>query len=593
MRIVHRLTAGATCLAAVASSLVLTSAAGATGVDKNLCAHTAERVTIPSDFGLDACFDGKKLHIINRSDVVMEAQLTGDHGSPERFSQNAGAAELLMAAGAPLATILPPGYLVRIPVGAGELKVHMAGSETNSNYPWIRFLVGIIPIGASLDAYQAGTGLGYELQTVAAEYGQCEDRNGFIGKIGCSVNLTWDVGFSITRFAAKIGIAAIGGVVAAVVNLIETGAWAAKMPGQVIALNNAPRDILVPALSGSTGSATASPNTPGKPVVVDEIPGGFLSADADPWNVPCRGDGVLATNTVRGAKAGEAISFTSTLNGAGFPLGKPTTSARADGTFTIQWDCTSSDVGQQWTLLFRAASGREGGVYINGVAAGTPAAQQPQQPVQQPVEQPVQPSPLTFVLSENPFLCDGSSHRLGTLTGAAGGERITFSSPQVGGLLPGTANGSGELALIWQCNPGDAGQSWSVTANGQSSGRSGTFSVTGTSPAPAQQPAQPACRWSGYAQNQWAPQGAAIRDAPGGNRVGGIAGNTAIEFDRWTATGNAIYPGNPAPFNGDQWLHLADGRGWVSFPGVRAAAAPYDPNSGPGPAVSLPAGCRG
>ena len=55
--------------------------------------------------------------------------------------------------------------------------------------------------------------------------------------------------------------------------------------------------------------------------------------------------------------------------------------------------------------------------------------------------------------------------------GASPGEQITFTSPQLGTLLPGTANGSGVLSIRWQCNPNEAGTSWTVTARGSSSGR--------------------------------------------------------------------------------------------------------------------------
>ena len=108
--------------------------------------------------------------------------------------------------------------------------------------------------------------------------------------------------------------------------------------------------------------------------------------------------------------------------------------------------------------------------------------QQEQTQQQSGGEQQAPPLASTFSFAENPFVCDGPSRPFGRLYGATPGERITFTSPDVGDLLPGTADGHGELGLIWQCNPNEAGRTWTVTASGSPSGRKGTFSVTGAAP---------------------------------------------------------------------------------------------------------------
>lgn len=81
--------------------------------------------------------------------------------------------------------------------------------------------------------------------------------------------------------------------------------------------------------------------------------------------------------------------------------------------------------------------------------------------------------------------CDGATHSLGTLIAAWPGERVTFTSPEVGGLLPGTANGSGSIGLIWTCDATSIGFTWHVTAYGTSSGSTTSFTVTGTDPSGA------------------------------------------------------------------------------------------------------------
>lgn len=89
---------------------------------------------------------------------------------------------------------------------------------------------------------------------------------------------------------------------------------------------------------------------------------------------------------------------------------------------------------------------------------------------------------LAVSFTENPFTCDGGLRWFGEVSGAAAGERVTFASPELGSLAPGTASSGGTVAIRWQCNPNEAGQSWTVTAQGQSSGRSVTFTVSGVGP---------------------------------------------------------------------------------------------------------------
>jgi len=80
------------------------------------------------------------------------------------------------------------------------------------------------------------------------------------------------------------------------------------------------------------------------------------------------------------------------------------------------------------------------------------------------------------------FVCSGGASRsIGTLSGAQPGETVTFTSPELGALLDGHANSAGQVGLIWQCNPNEAGTTWHVNAAGSTSGRTTTFTVNGTS----------------------------------------------------------------------------------------------------------------
>lgn len=81
-----------------------------------------------------------------------------------------------------------------------------------------------------------------------------------------------------------------------------------------------------------------------------------------------------------------------------------------------------------------------------------------------------------------------------------------------------------------------------------------------------------------FAQNRWAPLGAARRAQPNvlSRQLGGYPGNMSLTVNGWVY-GGVAYPSNTAPWNNNVWFHLADGSGWVSFAGVRATPTSPDP----------------
>lgn len=102
-----------------------------------------------------------------------------------------------------------------------------------------------------------------------------------------------------------------------------------------------------------------------------------------------------------------------------------------------------------------------------------------------------------------------------------------------------------------------------------------------------------------YAQNRYAPLGAAVRAEPdvlSEKLEPSFAGNEVIAVDGWVETGEPAYPTNPAPWNSDVWFHLANRRGWVNFAAVRAEPTTPDPTGlardGGAPASTAP-DCRG
>jgi hypothetical protein len=99
-----------------------------------------------------------------------------------------------------------------------------------------------------------------------------------------------------------------------------------------------------------------------------------------------------------------------------------------------------------------------------------------------------------------------------------------------------------------------------------------------------------------FAQNRWAPLGAAVRAQPNvlSRLVTGYQGNMSIAVNGWVY-GGVAYPTNTPPWNSNVWFHLADDAGWVSFAGVRATPTSPDPTghaSGGDPAATS-ATCEG
>ncbi len=141
--------------------------------------------------------------------------------------------------------------------------------------------------------------------------------------------------------------------------------------------------------------------------------------------------------------------------------------ADANGALPIRWQCDPEQAGTTWELT---AAGVTSGKSATFIFAGVTA----------PTTTTIAPPPLVIDLIENPFKCDGESRIFGGLTGAAPGEQISFTSPQASGILNGTADAEGATPIRWQCDPDQVGTTWELTATGVESGRTASFSFTGS-----------------------------------------------------------------------------------------------------------------
>ena len=166
---------------------------------------------------------------------------------------------------------------------------------------------------------------------------------------------------------------------------------------------------------------------------------------------------------IGGAEPNEQISFTSPQS-----EGLRDGTADANGELPVRWQCDPAQAGTTWELT---ATGLTSGKSATFLFAGALAP---------PGSEPAAPTALTVTVTEDPFACDGTARVFAQLSGADPNEEVAFSSPQSPGLRSGTADANGELPVRWSCDATQAGTVWELTATGVTSGRTVTFSFTGS-----------------------------------------------------------------------------------------------------------------
>ncbi|MEL6983646.1 MAG: hypothetical protein AAFO29_14560 [Actinomycetota bacterium] len=176
---------------------------------------------------------------------------------------------------------------------------------------------------------------------------------------------------------------------------------------------------------------------------------------------------------VAGADPNEQVAFTSP-QADGLRNG----TADANGELPIRWQCEPTQAGTTWELT---ATGVTSGRTVTFIFAGvsTAADDGSTSPTTGTDTTVATPSELTVEVIENPFACDGEVRVFAGISGADPNESVAFSSPQSPGLRSGEADAEGNLPIRWQCDAAQVGTLWELTATGETSGRSVTFTFTG------------------------------------------------------------------------------------------------------------------
>ena len=180
-----------------------------------------------------------------------------------------------------------------------------------------------------------------------------------------------------------------------------------------------------------------------------------------------------AFGTVSNAWPSEPMLFTA--SGASLR----SANADSDGSVTIHWRCDPSDASRAWALTATGAnSGRTATVEFSGKAAATTTT------TSTTTTAAANPKSLDVSFSENPFACDNQRRPFGSVFNASPGETVTFVADGIGDLLPGTADNSGRVTINWRCQAWHVDTTWKLTATGQTSGRTVTFSFSGRKATP-------------------------------------------------------------------------------------------------------------
>lgn len=198
------------------------------GLSPALCSSTEERLKVPGDFVLDACFDGSTLVLVNRLDIPLEVSITGPGAGRIRRSPYGGAPEpaslALDGLFAPHVGFLAPRYQLHVPVGEGAVTVEVGGTEVGQAYALLNLMAEFTPAPLLVNVALSVPGLVGELRGAFDNRIACERRaSNWIARSACKARFVWDTEFAIGRFAVQTGVEAVKSppVVKGVIALVE------------------------------------------------------------------------------------------------------------------------------------------------------------------------------------------------------------------------------------------------------------------------------------------------------------------------------------------------------------------------------------
>jgi hypothetical protein len=207
-----------TAIAAVALTLVLSVTARAGGLDPGLCHPVSARADIPSNFGVDACFDGSKLTLRNSITLVLNASETGAVGNPTRRESDYGLAADAERLKSSDPDVFLPGDELIYPVGARAGTVGIRSSTDNGFYAIATTIADFFP-GKPNAIVGAFTAFVSEIDDDFTRYHMCLVGKNWFAQLGCRALLVRNV-----TFAAGRGVVS-GGAKDALATILSAATW--------------------------------------------------------------------------------------------------------------------------------------------------------------------------------------------------------------------------------------------------------------------------------------------------------------------------------------------------------------------------------
>jgi hypothetical protein len=200
-----------TVAALVAIALVGDVPRALAGENRGICNSVpSDRISIPSNFAVDACFDGEKVYLKNSTELVLKVSVGGAAYGLERSLSPLPPTAGLILRDVTDASILGPGDTLKISIGDGSGTIGVStGTNWDGFYAVASILMQFWPEEELvITSYDLAATLVSELWSAYQSYKNCMSKGKRLGSVRCRLGLGWDVNFAIDRFAAHAGAAA-------------------------------------------------------------------------------------------------------------------------------------------------------------------------------------------------------------------------------------------------------------------------------------------------------------------------------------------------------------------------------------------------
>src|SRR5579863_3500930 len=253
--------AAATAIALAAAAFAPAARAG--GPDTTLCHMDTSRVKIPSNFTVDACFDGTILTLRNRTSTTLLVHATGDIRNAVRNSDVPSIAAMLSTISTNT-NIIPPGSYLQLWLGPGMTDIEMEiATDANFRYDLSELLISYLPsdIGSISGVWDDLTSAVDSILGAFAERARCAAGASWLVDIKCAAIMAESISNTNNKLVIQLGldVAKLGLLTGALVSTL----WYlfSDSEGQQADLNaiaNSAPTLHIAAAAGSTSQGGGS-----------------------------------------------------------------------------------------------------------------------------------------------------------------------------------------------------------------------------------------------------------------------------------------------------------------------------------------------